>query len=119
MNITTHDIQLKQGDDTQLRIRLTHKNGEPFVFPQVERVDLHACINKKVVLRLSSEEGSILFLNEEKSELVLDIRHDMTAEANWETADYDLQFIYTQGNRAKRQTVLQGIIELIPDYTHI
>lgn len=113
-------IKLKRGDDESLLVEVQAEQNDgtllPFDLSHTARADLHAKANGKVVLQLSTENNSIQWQNRERGQLFLDISHELTENADWLTADYDLQLI---DQHSKRKTVLSGRIELSPDVTKI
>ncbi|MGX2968816.1 hypothetical protein ACWIVU_00585 [Ursidibacter arcticus] len=112
-------IKLKRGDDEEYQVNVVQSDsGEesPFDLSQVERVDLHAKVNGKLVLSLSTTDGSIEFINRTSGVLLLNFSHQLTENAEWQTAEYDLQLI---DRNDKRKTPLSGRIELSHDITQV
>ncbi|WP_077475276.1 hypothetical protein [Rodentibacter ratti] len=107
-----HDIALYRGDDTEITVSITDDDGVALPLEGV-RADLHALANRDVVLRLSTDDGSITIAN---NDITLHFNHDLTAQAEWKSAKYDLQITDTQG---KVKTLLAGTITLTADITKI
>ncbi|MCK3654204.1 hypothetical protein A4G19_15835 [Pasteurellaceae bacterium Macca] len=119
MKITRKNIQLKQGGDISLVVKLRQRNEEgveiPFDLTQVERLDLHAVSRGERVLALSSVAQNIEISDREQGVLVLHFSARSTQEAGWLEAEYDLQMMIA----GKVRTVLEGAIQLSPDVTRL
>lgn len=113
-------IKLKRGDDEQRQVEIVWAldDGQtaPYDLTDTARADLHAKVGGYVVLSLSTETGDITFTDRQNGILLLDFAHTLTEQADWHSADYDLQLIDNQG---KRKTVLSGRIELSHDVTKV
>lgn len=88
------------------------QGGEPFDLSAVSRIDLHAKAQGKIVLKLSSVDGSIEVV---QGKIILHISHALTAGEKWSIAEYDMQLI----NNGRVQTVLQGSINMTHDITEV
>lgn len=108
-----HKFKFFRGDDVSYRLLFHLQNGEAVPLKEV-KLDLHVVSEDKVKIQLSSENGGIEI--KETGEAILHFSHSDTQSADWETANYDLQFTDSLG---KRKTVLYGTIQLIPDQTQI
>lgn len=105
------NLKIIRGDDTS--IALTIKQGEQMVdLSNIEKIDLHAKAKNKVVLTLSSDDGSIEKIN---NKIILNFAHHHTAKARWDFADYDVQII----KNSKIKTIMYGTIELQHDITEV
>lgn len=113
-------IKLKRGDDEERLVEIVQQQADgsqmPFDLSNTVRADLHAKSNGKIVLQLSTEDGSIQWHSRTTGQILLIFSHSATENANWLTADYDLQLIDQHG---KRKTVLTGRMELSPDVTKV
>lgn len=112
-------IKLKRGDDEQRLIELkTQVQNQliPFDLSEVARADLHAINAGKRVLELSTANGYIEILDRTLGQILLNFPHDLTQDATWLSADYDLQLTYHNG---KIKTVMTGQILLSPDITNV
>lgn len=113
-------IKLKRGDDEQRQVDIVWASDdgqtEPYDLINTTRADLHAKVDGQVVISLSTETGGIEITDRPNGTLLLDFAHTLTEQADWHSADYDLQLIDNQG---KRKTVLSGRIELSHDVTKV
>ena len=107
MAVTSKTIKLYRGDD---ETRLVGIKGE-LDFPFIQRIDLHAVAKSEKVFSLSTTDKTIQIVDEG---ILLDFTHNLTKDAEWKTADYDLQITF-KDNRIK--TILRGTIELTHDFT--
>lgn len=110
-----HKFKFFRGDDISYRLLFSLPNGEPVNLDGV-RFDLHAIVEGKTEpqIELSTQNGGISV--DTNGEALINFSHSDTQDAEWETANYDLQLTDTLG---KRKTVLYGTIQLIPDQTRI
>lgn len=94
-------IKLYRGDDEDVIVRLFEKQKDktrkPLDLSNIARFDLWANSGGKTVLTLSSVTGSIQVLDAEGGVIKLVIDHNLTKEATWTQADYDLQTITDTG----------------------
>lgn len=94
-------IKLYRGDDEECIIRLYEKQKDktrkPLDLSNIARFDLWANSGGKTVLTLSSVTGSIQVLDAVGGVIKLVIDHNLTKEATWTQADYDLQTITDTG----------------------
>lgn len=105
------NIDLIRGDDSDIIVTLI-VGDTPLDIERISRADLHAKAQGKIVLRLSSTDGSIEMTD---SELVLHFDRQTTTGATWQQAAYDLQAIIDD----KVKTVLRGTITLTHDITEV
>ena len=83
----------------------------------MDRIDLQAKTAKKeIVLSLSTSDDSIVMLDKSQGQILVKISHDMTAEASWSQAYYDMQLIHNDG---KVLTVLKGEVQMTKDITRV
>lgn len=94
-------IKLYRGDDEECIIRLFEKQKDktrkPLDLSNIARFDLWANSGGKTVLTLSSATGGIQVLDAVGGVIKLVIDHNLTKEATWTKADYDLQTISDTG----------------------
>lgn len=94
-------IKLYRGDDEECIIRLFEKQKDktrkPLDLSNIARFDLWATSDDKTVLTLSSTTGGIQVLDAAGGVIKLVIDHNLTKEATWTNADYDLQTITDTG----------------------
>lgn len=94
-------IKLYRGDDEECIIRLFEKQKDktrkPLDLSNIARFDLWATSDDKTVLTLSSTTGGIQVLDAAGGVIKLVIVHNLTKEATWTNADYDLQTITDTG----------------------
>lgn len=94
-------IKLYRGDDEECIIRLFEKQKDktrkPLGLSNIARFDLWATSDDKTVLTLSSTTGGIQVLDAAGGVIKLVIDHNLTKEATWTNADYDLQTITDTG----------------------
>lgn len=109
-----HDLTFVRGDDVSYRLSFLLRNQTPVDLAGA-RLDLHARADESdvPVFSLSSEDSSIEI--QANGRAVIHIRHEMTHQAEWTRAKYDLQL--TQNG--KRTTILYGTVKLIADQTRI
>ena len=112
-------IELYRGDDEECTVRVFEKQNDnsikPYDLSNVARLDLYAVSNDEPVLRLSSTTGDIDILDAKGGVILVKFRHEVTQEASWNNAGYDLQ---TVSNSGKVKTVVKnGTIILGKDYT--
>ena len=102
-------IKLYRGDDEDVIVRLFEKQKDktrkPLDLSNIARFDLWATSDDKTVLTLSSTTGSIQVLDAVGGVIKLIIDHNLTKEATWTQADYDLQTITDTG---RIKTPIQG-----------
>lgn len=113
-------IKLIRGDDEQIEVQIQQQAEDgslsPFDLTNIARADLHANAQGDIVLRLSTEDGTIEWLNRTSGQMLLNFHHALTENERWQVADYDLQLIDNQG---RRKTVLTNRIELLHDITKV
>ena len=94
-------IKLYRGDDEDVIVRLFEKQQDktrkPLDLSNIARFDLWANSGSKTVLTLSSTTGGIQVLDAAGGVIKLVIDHNLTKEATWTQADYDLQTISDTG----------------------
>lgn len=94
-------IKLYRGDDEDVIVRLFEKQQDktrkPLDLSNIARFDLWANSGSKTVLTLSSTTGGIQVLDAAGGVIKLVIDHNLTKEATWTQADYDLQTITDTG----------------------
>lgn len=94
-------IKLYRGDDEDVIVRLFEKQQDktrkPLDLSNIARFDLWATSDDKTVLTLSSTTGGIQVLDAAGGVIKLVIDHNLTKEATWTKADYDLQTITDTG----------------------
>lgn len=90
-------IKLYRGDDEECTVYLFEKQKDktrkPLDLSNITRFDLWANSDGKTVLTLSSATGGIQVLDAVGGVIKLVIDHNLTKEATWTKADYDLQTI--------------------------
>lgn len=105
------NLKLIRGDDTCLELDI--KTGEqPYDLSGVDRADLHVKSKNRVVVKLSTTDGSIVI---DKGKMYLKFAHQDTQNLRFRTADYDLQIV----KNGKIKTIMYGMIELQHDITII
>lgn len=100
------NLKIIRGDDTTLTVRV-RQNDAPL---DITKADLHAKVKGKLVLALSSDDGTI----EIGERLLLHFTHALTDGAKWASADYDLQVI----SNGKVKTVMYGRLDMQHDITN-
>ena len=94
-------IKLYRGDDEECTVYLFEKQKDktrkPLDLSNIARFDLWATSDDKTVLTLSSTTGGIQVLDAAGGVIKLVIDHNLTKEATWTQADYDLQTITDTG----------------------
>ena len=94
-------INLYRGDDEECIVRLFEKLPDktlkPLDLSDIARFDLWAKVRNTPVLTLSSTTGEIEIIDAQGGVIKLNINHDLTKEATWTKADYDLQTITDTG----------------------
>lgn len=94
-------IKLYRGDDEECTVYLFEKQKDktrkPLDLSNIARFDLWATSDDKTVLTLSSTTGGIQVLDAVGGVIKLVIDHNLTKEATWTQADYDLQTITDTG----------------------
>lgn len=94
-------IKLYRGDDEECTVYLFEKQKDktrkPLDLSNIARFDLWANSDGKTVLTLSSTTGGIQVLDAVGGVIKLVIDHNLTKEATWTKADYDLQTITDTG----------------------
>lgn len=106
-------LELIRGDDHSIRLLVLNPDKTPVDLSSAE-FDLHAKTDDSdnPVIQLSTSDGTI---ETASGRIVLHFAHDTTKDADWESANYDLQM----RKDGKRKTILQGKIKLIHDYTRV
>lgn len=94
-------INLYRGDDEDVIVHLFEKQKDktrkPLDLSNIARFDLWANSDGKTVLTLSSATGGIQVLDAVGGVLKIVIDHNLTKEATWTRANYDLQTITDTG----------------------
>ena len=94
-------INLYRGDDEDVIVHLFEKQKDktrkPLDLSNIARFDLWANSDGKTVLTLSSTTGGIQVLDAVGGVLKIVIDHNLTKEATWTRANYDLQTITDTG----------------------
>lgn len=112
-------LVLYRGDDTAQLFSLT-QDGTPYDTSQIARLDLHAVADvpsfggkskPEKVLNLSSDDNIQVI---SKGKILVNFSHDLTADATWTRANFDLQATLTDG---RIKTLVQGTITLTHDTT--
>lgn len=120
MRLKPTNIELMRGDDEVRLVRLKRrtKTGEllPFDLCRYQRFSLHArdTDSEELVVQLESDNQAITLQSAVEGELLLHFAHATTENAEWGTADYDLQAVDEDG---KIKTLLRGTIRLTHDIT--
>lgn len=113
--MNTANLKIQRGDDESRLIEFTQDDGSPFDLSDVARADLHAETRSGVVLRLSTQDGSIQLIDDgANGQILLRFTHEMTQAETWTQAEYDLQLQFKDGSI---KTVLKGNLTLIHDVT--
>ncbi|UNU74092.1 hypothetical protein LU293_04140 [Moraxella nasovis] len=107
-------LSLYRGDDIAKRFRFTQGDA-PYDTSQIARLDLQAYTETKTkrtqVLSLSSDDGIFIV---DTGVIIVNFSHDMTDNATWSMAKYDLQATMKDG---RIKTLVQGVISLTHDMT--
>lgn len=102
-------INLYRGDDEECIIRLFEKQLDkslkPFDLIDMARFDLWATVRNKPVLTLSSTTGEIEVIDAPGGVLKITFNHNLTKDATWSQADYDLQAV---SNKGRVKTPIRG-----------
>ena len=113
-------INLYRGDDEECIVRLFEKLPDnklkPLDLSDMARFDLWATV-RKPVLKLSSTTGEIEVIDAQGGVIKLNINHDLTKEATWSQAGYDLQTVSHSGRI--KTPVRNGRINLQFDHTPV
>lgn len=109
-----HKFKFIRGDDVSYRLFFRKPDGSP-VDLDGAKLDLHLVLDyqNEPVVKLSTETGEIEL---DDGVAVVHFQHKHTAQAQWGSANYDLQLTDRNG---KRKTVLYGTVQIIPDQTRI
>ena len=114
-------INLYRGDDEECTVRLFEKLPDktlkPLDLSNIARFDLWAKARNKTVLTLSSTTGEIEVIDAQGGVIKLNISHNLTKEATWSQAGYDLQTVSHSGRI--KTPIRNGIINLQLDYTPV
>ena len=114
-------INLYRGDDEECIVRLFEKLPDktlkPLDLSDIARFDLWAKVRNTPVLTLSSTTGEIEVIDAQGGVIKLNINHDLTKEATWSQAGYDLQTVSHSGRI--KTPVRNGRINLQFDYTPV
>jgi hypothetical protein len=114
-------INLYRGDDEECIVRLFEKLPDnklkPLDLSEMARFDLWATVRNKPVLTLSSTTGEIEVVDAPGGVIKLNISHNLTKEATWSQADYDLQTVSHSGRI--KTPIRNGRINLQFDYTPV
>lgn len=113
MKLAKEKLEFVRGDDRSFRLLVLNPDSTPADLSHTT-FDLHARLDDQAepVIQLYSQNGSIEVAD---GRIVLHFAHELTRDAEWETADYDLQM----RKAGKRRTILQGKIKLIHDKTRV
>ena len=94
-------INLYRGDDEECIVRLFEKQQDdklkPLDLSDMARFDLWATVRNKPVLTLSSTTGEIEVIDAPGGVLKITFNHNLTKDATWSQADYDLQAVFNKG----------------------
>lgn len=114
-------INLYRGDDEECIVRLFEKQLDktlkPLDLSNIARFDLCAKVRDNTVLTLSSTEGDIEIIDAPGGVIKLNISHNLTKEATWSQAGYDLQTVSHSGRI--KTPIRNGRINLQFDYTPV
>ena len=114
-------INLYRGDDEECTVRLFEKQQDktlkPLDLSDIARLDLWAKVRNTPVLTLSSTTGEIKVVDAQSGVIKLYINHDLTKEATWSQASYDLQTVSHSGRI--KTPIRNGRINLQFDYTPV
>ena len=114
-------INLYRGDDEECIVRLFEKLPDktlkPLNLSDMARFDLWATVRNNPVLTLSSTTGEIEVVDALGGVIKLNISHNLTKEATWSQAGYDLQTVSHSGRI--KTPVRNGRINLQFDYTPV
>ena len=114
-------INLYRGDDEECTVRLFEKLPDktlkPLDLSDIARFDLWAKVRNKPVLTLSSTTGEIKVVDAPGGVIKLNISHNLTKEATWSQAGYDLQTVSHSGRI--KTPIRNGRINLQFDYTPV
>ena len=114
-------INLYRGDDEECTVRLFEKQQDktlkPLDLSDIARLDLWAQVRNTPVLTLSSTTGEIKVVDAQSGVIKLYINHDLTKEATWSQAGYDLQTVSHSGRI--KTPIRNGRINLQFDYTPV
>lgn len=114
-------INLYRGDDEECTVRLYEKQPDetlkPLDLSDIARFDLWAKVRNKAVLTLSSTTGDIEVVDVKGGVIKLNINHNLTKEATWSQAGYDLQTVSHSGRI--KTPIRNGRINLQFDYTPV
>ena len=114
-------INLYRGDDEECIVRLFEKLPDktlkPLDLSDIARFDLWAKVRNTPVLTLSSTTGEIEVIDAQGGVIKLNINHDLTKEATWSQAGYDLQTVSHSGRI--KTPIRNGRINLQFDYTPV
>ena len=114
-------INLYRGDDEECTVRLFEKLPDnklkPLDLSEMARFDLWAKVRNKPVLTLSSTTDEIEVVDALGGVIKLYISHNLTKEATWSQAGYDLQTVSHSGRI--KTPIRNGIINLQFDYTPV
>ena len=114
-------INLYRGDDEECTVRLFEKQQDktlkPLDLSDIARLDLWAKVRNTPVLTLSSTTGEIKVVDAQSGVIKLYINHDLTKEATWSQAGYDLQTVSHSGRI--KTPIRNGRINLQFDYTPV
>lgn len=102
-------INLYRGDDEECTVRLFEKQLDetlkPLDLSDMARFDLWAKVRGKAVLTLSSTTGEIEVIDATGGVLKITFNHNLTKDATWSQADYDLQAV---SNKGRVKTPIRG-----------
>lgn len=105
------NLKLIRGDDTCLELT-AHIGEQPYDLSGIDRADLHVKSKNRVVVKLSTTNGSIVI---ENNKMYLKFSHGDTQDLRFRTADYDLQIV----KNGRIKTIMYGMVELQHDITII
>ena len=116
-------INLYRGDDEECIVHLFEKQPDktlkPLDLSDMARFDLWATVRNKPVLTLSSTTGEIEVTDAPGGVLKITFNHNLTKDATWSQADYDLQAV---SNKGRVKTPIRGgrinlQLDVTPDMT--
>lgn len=108
-------LRLYRGDDYTFALTVYGADGKAVNLAGL-RADLAAAVAGETVLQLNTENGRIRAAQTPDGTpvLLLDFARGLTAAADWQSADYDLQITDLQG---RVRTIMRGRIRLDGDIT--
>lgn len=114
-------INLYRGDDEECDVRLFETGDDdslkPLNLSDIARIDLWAESNNKIVMTLSTTTDDINVLDAEAGHISIKFKHNLTMNADWLIAEYDLQIISHSG--LVKTPIRAGRINLQHDITKL